>query len=63
MSESNNTDIKVYTMKETADMLRVSYIYLTQMVKEGKLKAVKVGRRKLITKQAIDEFLETNKCN
>ncbi len=63
MSESNNTEIKVYTMKETADMLRVSYIYLTQMVKEGKLKAVKVGRRKLITKQAIDEFLETNKCN
>lgn len=62
MSE-NNSDIKVYTMKEVADMLRVSYIYLTQMVKDGKLQAVKIGRRKLITKQALDEFLENNKCN
>lgn len=59
MSESK---IEVYTMKETAELLKVSYVYLTQIVKEGRLQAVKVGKRKVITREAIEKFLEANKC-
>lgn len=59
MSENK---IEVYTMKETAELLKVSYVYLTQIVKEGRLQAVKVGKRKVITRAAIEKFLEANKC-
>lgn len=54
--------IEVYTMKETAEILKVSYVFLTQLVKEGKLQAFKVGKRKVITRDAIEQFLEANKC-
>lgn len=59
MSENK---IEVYTMKETAELLKVSYVYLTQIVKEGRLQAVRVGKRKVITREAIEKFLEANKC-
>ena len=52
--------IEVYTMKETAEILKVSYVFLTQLVKEGKLQAFKVGKRKVITRDAIEQFLEAN---
>lgn len=59
MSENK---IEVYTMKETAEILKISYVYLSQMINQGKIQAVKVGKRKLITREAIEQFLERNKC-
>lgn len=62
MTETNNNKIEVYTLKETASMLKISYVFMSQLVKEGKIQAVRVGKRKLITRQALEEFLEKNKC-
>lgn len=51
--------IRVYTLDEVADIIGVTTRTLYTYIKEGKLKAVKVGRAWRITDKALTEFLET----
>lgn len=48
---------KTYTKKEVAEMLHVTVMTINNYIKGGKLKAVKVGaRRVLITEAALNDF-------
>lgn len=55
--EKESLDIKVYTLPETAELLKVSRVSLLNYIKAGKLKAKKAVGRWLITEDAIKEFI------
>jgi excisionase family DNA binding protein len=46
-----------YTMRETADILGVSYITVHRLLKRGKLRASDAIRNKVIPKTEIEKFL------
>lgn len=48
----------LYTRKEAAAQLRVSLAYLQTLLNEGRIKPVTIGRRKLITRAELVEFIE-----
>ena len=51
------TEIKIYTIGEISEILHISRKTLYSYVKEGKLKAVKVGRSWIVTAANLEEFL------
>lgn len=60
---TTNKDViegKAYTRKEVAKMLHVGTATIDNYIKSKKLKAVKIGAKKvLITESYINEFLES----
>ena len=50
-------EIKVYTLEEIAELLHITRRTLYTYVKEGKLKAVKVGKYWRVTEKNLEEFL------
>jgi len=53
-----NTDIKVYSVKEVAKILRTSCQLVRRMIHSGELPAVKVGREWRIPSTGLIDFLE-----
>lgn len=53
------TDIKVYTLDEVADILKVTRRTLYTYVKEGKLPAVKMGKYWRVTQDSLQAFIST----
>ena len=51
---------KYYTIKEVADLLKVSYMTVFRWVKAGKLKSVKAGKQHRVSKLALNEYLKQN---
>lgn len=51
-------ELKVYTLEEIAELLHITRRTLYTYVKEGKLKAVKVGKYWRVTEKNLEEFLE-----
>lgn len=47
-----------YTMRETADIIGVSYITVHRLLKRGKLRASDALRNKVIPKTEIERFLK-----
>jgi excisionase family DNA binding protein len=52
----------LYTMEETAEVLRVSREYLYRMRKNGELVVVKFGRRTLVEATEIDRVIAANRA-
>ncbi|WP_027356883.1 helix-turn-helix domain-containing protein [Desulfofundulus thermocisternus] len=51
--------MKFYTAPEVAKMLRVRKAYVYELVAQGRLKALKLSKRRLrISEEALREFLE-----
>ena len=48
----------VYTVKEVADILKVSTRTVKRMIKRGDIKAVKLGGTVRIRREALEEALE-----
>ena len=51
------TELKVYTLEEIAELLHITRRTLYTYVKEGKLKAVKVGKYWRVTEKNLEAFL------
>ena len=49
---------EIFTAKETMEYLRITRPTLFKLIKEGKLKAVKVGHNYRIRKVDLDNFLQ-----
>ncbi|KYH28899.1 helix-turn-helix domain protein [Clostridium tepidiprofundi DSM 19306] len=49
---------KVYTAKEAAEVLKIHYNSVYQLVQEGRIKCVKVGRKILIPERCLNDFIE-----
>ena len=52
--------MKVYDLKEVVKLLGLNIQTIRQYIKEGKLKASKVGTHYIVTEDAIKEFLKAN---
>lgn len=52
-----------YTMRETAEILGVSYITVHRLLKRGKLRASDAIRNKVIPKTEIERFLQDSIAN
>ena len=49
------------TLKEAAEYSGLSYCYMRQIAKSGRLRAHKIGMQWVTTKDAIHEYLRTRK--
>ncbi len=52
-------DIEIYTLEEIAQLLQVTRRTIYTWVKDGKLKAFKVGRGWRVTREELDAFLNS----
>lgn len=46
------------TVAETADTLRCGQTMVYQLIKDGRLASVKIGRRRLVRAAVVEEFIE-----
>ena len=53
-------DRLAYSPSEAARLLSVGRTFLYTLLQDGKLKSVRLGSRRLITRAAIDELLANN---
>lgn len=51
---------KLYTLQETANLLKVSTRTVLRYIKSGKLEAIKIGQWR-VSKTAIQNFLDNSK--
>lgn len=49
---------KLYTIKETSDVLRISRANLYRLITDGKLKPLKLGKRTLFEESELNRFIE-----
>jgi excisionase family DNA binding protein len=54
----NGNERKLYTLKEAAALLRVSYITAYRMVRSGKLRAVQIGKLWRVPVSEIERLTE-----
>jgi len=54
-------DEKYYTIEEVAEMLKVVYMTVYRWIKQGKLKAFRVGKKYMIKKSDIEALIEKSK--
>jgi excisionase family DNA binding protein len=52
--------MKIYDLKEVVKLLGLNIQTIRKFIKEGKLKASKVGTHYMVTEDAIKEFLKAN---
>ncbi|HDR7311486.1 TPA: helix-turn-helix domain-containing protein [Bacillus cytotoxicus] len=52
--------MQFYTIKEFANMVKISEKTVTRYIKTGDLKAVKFGGQWRITDQAVQEYIKNN---
>ncbi len=53
-------EIKVYTLQEVADILRVSRQTIYNYVTAKKLKASKIGKEYRVTEEMLQDFIQKN---
>lgn len=52
-------ELKVYTIDEVVELLHVTRRTVYSYIKDGKLKAVKIGKYWRVTQENLEEFLST----
>ena len=52
-----------YTIKEVAELLRASEIWVRRRVKEGEIPSYKIGGKRLFKKEELDKWIESKKSN
>lgn len=52
--------MKIYNLKELTNLLGLNIQTIRQYIKEGKIKASKVGTHYMVTDEAVQEFLKAN---
>lgn len=52
--------MQVYNLKEVVKLLGLNIQTIRQYIKDGKLKASKIGTHYMVTDEAIKEFLKAN---
>ena len=51
------TEVRLLTVNEVADHLRVSRMTVYRLIKEGQMKALRVGRSYRLREDDVDEYL------
>lgn len=53
----NDNTFKVYDLKEVCSILKISLQVLRRYIKKGEIKASKIGRKYVITAEALEDYL------
>ena len=53
-----NNETRLLSIKETCERLGIGHWALYQQINQNTLKTVKIGKRRLISTNAINEFIE-----
>lgn len=61
MNKQEIEEQKLLKVAEVTEILQVHWQTVLTYIKEGKLKAVKIGRGYRVTKKDLEEFIENNK--
>ncbi len=56
-----NQTRSVMKIQEAADYLRVSETTMRRLVRKGEIRSVSVGKKYLVTRSALDEYLERDR--
>ena len=51
---------QIYTPKEVAEILKITYGHCLKLIRDGDLKAKRIGNKYRITKKDIDTFIDTD---
>jgi len=54
---------ELYTPREVAKMLRVTRTTIYEHIKNGQLKAIRIGNRYRISKAHLEEYIQQNAVN
>jgi excisionase family DNA binding protein len=46
-----------FSVEEFAEMIGIGRTYAFTLIKNGKIKTIKLGKRRLVTQKALDDFL------
>jgi excisionase family DNA binding protein len=57
MNEQSFTEARLMTVNEVADLLRVSRMTVYRLIKEGDMKALRVGRSYRLRVDDVDDYL------
>lgn len=57
MTEENNS---FYTVEQVAELLQVHWQTVLNYIKNGKLKALRLGKGYRVSKESLEQFLSTN---
>ena len=60
---TEENSLKVYELKEVCELLKINLRVLRRYIKDGEIKASKIGRKYIITETHLKEFLERNEVN
>lgn len=52
--------IKCYELQEVADILGVHYQTIRNLIKNGKIKATRIGRNYMITEQNLQKYINSD---
>lgn len=52
---------KFYTIKEVAQLLRVSELWVRRRMDKGEIPSFKLGRKRLFKKEEIEQWIESQK--
>lgn len=57
---TEENSLKVYELKEVCELLKINLRVLRRYIKDGEIKASKIGRKYIITEASLKDFLERN---
>ena len=52
-----NNEIRLLSVREACSRLGISHWAIYQQIGQGTIKTVKIGRRRLVSSRALDEFI------
>lgn len=58
--EKEEKGLKVYELKEICDLLKINLQVLRRYIKNGEIKASKIGRKYIITEESLKDFIKQN---
>lgn len=58
--EKEEKGLKVYELKEVCDLLKINLQVLRRYIKDGEIKASKIGRKYIITEESLKDFIKQN---
>jgi excisionase family DNA binding protein len=56
-TETNRLEVKNLNVQQTAEMTAIGRTLVFGLIKDGKLRSLKIGSRRIVTIEAIEEFI------
>jgi len=56
----NDVDLRLYNISEACELLGIGHDSIYKHIRGRHIKTVKIGRRRLISNRAINEFINSN---